>query len=93
MLGMGLLNVFLGGVVGGWRCRVMMFAPLSLVAGVEGFLWSLPSPTWTTIAWQVGVLVFCLDVGYLSGSAYALYRRVPRSPRLNISTASEVSGQ
>jgi hypothetical protein len=92
MLVMGLLNVLLGGVVG-WRCRVMMLGPLSLVAGVEGLLWSLPSPIWTTIAWRVGVLVFFLDVGYLSGSAYAVYRRVPASPRLKISTAAELSGQ
>jgi hypothetical protein len=92
MLVMGLLNVLLGGVIG-WRCRVMMLAPLSLVAGVEGLLWSLPTPGWTTIAWRVGVLVFSLDVGYLTGSACAVYRRVPGSPRLKISTAAELSGQ
>ena len=92
MLVMGPLNILLGGVIGR-RCRVMMLAPLSLLAGVEGLLWSLPSPTWTTIAWNAGVLVFFLDVGYLIGSAYAVYRRVPGSSRLEISTAAELSGQ
>ena len=92
MLVMGTLNILLGGVIG-WRCRVMMLAPLSLVAGAEGLLWSLPSPTWTAIAWDVGVLVFFLDIGYLIGSAYAVYRLVPGSPRLEISTAAELSGQ
>ena len=92
MLMMGLLNVFLGGVVGG-RCRVMMLAPLSLVASLEGLVCSLPSPTWTTIAWHVGVLVFFLDIGYLGGSAYAVYCRVPGSPRLEISTAAELRGR
>ena len=92
MLVMGLLNILLWVVIG-WRCRVMMLAPLSLVAGLEGLLWSLPSPTWTAIAWDVGVLVFFLDIGYLIGSAYAVYRLVPGSPRLEISTAAELSGQ
>ena len=87
MLVMGLLNILLGVVIG-WRCRVMMLAPLSLVAGLEGLLWSLPA-----IAWDVGVLVFFLDIGYLIGSAYAVYRLVPGSPRLEISTAAELSGQ
>ena len=93
MLGMGLLNVSSSG-----RCRRLALPRDDVCTSQpcrrrRGFLWSLPSPTWTTIAWQVGVLAFCLDVGYLSGSAYALYRRVPRSPRLKISTAGEVSGQ
>jgi hypothetical protein len=92
MLVMGLLNVLLGGAIG-WRCRVMMLAPLSLVAGFEGLLWSLPTPGWTTIAWRVGVLIFFLDVGYLTGSACAVYRRVPGSHPLKISTAAELSGQ
>jgi len=90
MLMLGPLNVLLGGVVGR-RCQVMMLAPLSLFAGVEGLLSSLPSPTWTAIAWHVGVLVFFLDIGYLTGSAYAVYRRVPGSPRLEISAAAELS--
>ena len=92
MLVMGLLNILLGGVIG-WRCRVMMLAPLSLVAGLEGLLCNLPSPTWTAIAWDAGVLVFFLDIGYLIGSAYAVYRRVPGSHRLEISTAAELSRQ
>jgi hypothetical protein len=66
MLVLGLLNILLGGVVG-WRCQVMTLAPLSLFAGVEGLLWSLPSLTWTAIAWDVGVVVFFLDIGYLTG--------------------------
>jgi len=89
---LGLLNVLLGGVVG-WRCQVMMLAPLSLFAGVEGLLWSLPSPTWTAIAGRGGVLVLLLDIGYLTGSAYAVYRRVPVSPRLEMSAAAELSRQ
>ena len=92
MLVLGLLNVLLGGVVG-WRCQVMMLAPLSLFAGVEGFLWSLPSLTGTAIAWHVAVLVFFLDIGYLAGSAYAVYCRVPGSPRLEIPSAAELSRQ
>jgi hypothetical protein len=92
MLVLGLLNILLGGVVG-WRCQVMTLAPLSLFAGVEGLLWSLPSLTWTAIAWDVGVVVFFLDIGYLTGSAYAVYRRVPGSPQLGISTAAELSRQ
>jgi hypothetical protein len=92
MFVMALLNVILGGVVGR-RCPVMMLAPLSVIAGLEGLLCSQAAPTWTTVAWHAGVLVFFLDIGYLAGSAYAVYGSTTGSPRLKISTAPETSTQ
>ena len=92
MLVMALFNVLLGGVIG-QRCRVMLLAPLTVIAGVEGLLCTVPPRTWTAVAWPAGVLLLFLEVGYLAGSAYAVYCRAPSSSRLEMSTATEMSGQ
>jgi hypothetical protein len=96
MLMMAVLNVFLGGVVGR-RCRVMMLAPLSVIAPLEVLLYNPPPRAWSTVAWHGGILFLLLQLGYLAGSAYSVYRdhfRAPvRSSQLEISTAAEMSGQ
>lgn len=95
MLGMALLNIILGGVIG-LRYRVMIIAPLSAVTAFEGLLCGMPPRNWMTVAWQGGVLVLCLAIGYLAGSAYGVYRIDLRSAdpsHLEISTLTEMSRQ
>jgi hypothetical protein len=56
------------GVICGLRFRVLILAPLTVVALGETFFLKMPNDTWSLISIKTIVLIFSVEIGYFGGA-------------------------
>jgi hypothetical protein len=69
------------GVICGLRFRVLILAPLTVVALGEIFFLKTPNDTWSSISLSTIVLIFSIEIGYFGGAILSSFRLLSdRSP-------------
>jgi hypothetical protein len=70
------------GVICGLRFRVLILAPLTVVAVGEMFFLKTPNDTWTSISLSTIILIFSIEIGYFGGAILSSFRLLSDLPLL-----------